>query len=185
MQMNGFCERVVTFIYQKVTGPEKIRLLLTPLFAGFFFCLIIFVIGASFFMDRFFGFPEFIPKAYGRAVSLPFFIIGASLWGWSVWRFLRAKGTPVPVNPPPKLVTDGPYVYSRNPMLTGVFLFLAGIGILYGSVFLTFIATPVFVFVSILEFRYIEEPELEKRFGKAYAEYRARTPIIVPRFRRK
>jgi len=70
-------------------------------------------------------------------------------------------------------------------MLTGVFLFLAGIGILYGSVFLTFIATPVFVFVSILEFRYIEEPELEKRFGKAYAEYRARTPIIVPRVRRK
>jgi hypothetical protein len=34
--MNGFCERIVTFIHQKVTGPEKIRLLLTPLFAGFF-----------------------------------------------------------------------------------------------------------------------------------------------------
>jgi protein-S-isoprenylcysteine O-methyltransferase Ste14 len=183
--MNAFCERVVTFIHQKVIGPKKIRLLLTPLFAGFFFCLIVFIIGGSFFMDRFFGFPEFIPKAHGRAVSLPFFTIGGSLWGWSVWRFLRAKGTPVPVNPPPKLVTDGPYLYSRNPMLTGVFLLLAGIGILYGSVFLTFIATPVFVFVSILEFRYIEEPELEKRFGKEYAEYRARTPIIVPRFRLK
>jgi protein-S-isoprenylcysteine O-methyltransferase Ste14 len=185
MQMNGFREWLVTFIHQTVTGPERIRLLLTPLFAVFFFCLILSAIGASFFMDRFFGFPEFIPKASGRAVSLPFLIIGASLWIWSVWKFLKTKGTPVPVNPPPKLVTDGPYAYSRNPMLTGVFLFLAGIGILYGSVFLTLIATPVFAFVSILEFRYIEEPELEKRFGKAYTEYRKRTPIIVPRFRRK
>jgi len=184
MGVGFFCERIVAFIHQKVTGPEKTRMWLTPLFAIFFFCLILFVIGASFFMDRFWGFPEFIPKGCGRVVSLPFFLIGGSLWGWSVWKFLRTNGTPVPVNPPPKLVTDGPYAYSRNPMLTGVFLMLAGIGILYGSIFLTFIATPVFVFVGILEFKYIEEPELERRFGKAYTDYRARTPMIIPRFRR-
>jgi len=36
---------------------------------------------------------------------------------------------------------------------------------------LTFIMTPLFVLISILEFKYIEEPELTKRFGKEYAEY--------------
>lgn len=183
--MKGFCEKVIHFFYQTATGPTRIRRLLTPLAAGFFVCLILLAITVSFLMDRFFGFPKFVSKSYGVVISLPFLIGGASLWLWSVWRFLKTKGTPVPVNPPPVLVTDGPYAYSRNPMLTAVFLMLAGIGILFGSVTLTFIATPVFVFVSILEFKYIEEPELEKRFGKAYREYKKRTPMIIPRLNRK
>jgi protein-S-isoprenylcysteine O-methyltransferase Ste14 len=58
---------------------------------------------------------------------------------------------------------------------------MAGIGILYGSITLTFIMTPLFVLMSILEFKYIEEPELEKRFGKEYLEYKEKTPIILPK----
>ena len=34
----------------------------------------------------------------------------------------------MPFNPPPKVVKTGPYRYARNPMLTGVFLFLFGVG---------------------------------------------------------
>lgn len=45
--------------------------------------------------------------------------------------------------------------------------------------------TPLFVLMSILEFKYIEEPELEKRFGQEYREYKERTPIIIPRIRLK
>ncbi len=183
--MKRFCKRAIDFFYQAATGPRRIRMLLTPVAAGFFVCLILLAIALSFRMDRFFGFPEFVSKPYGAVISLPFLIGGVSLWLWSVWRFLETKGTPVPVNPPPVLVTDGPYAYSRNPMMTGVFLMLAGIGILYGSVILTFIGTPVFAIFSILEFKYIEEPELEKRFGKAYTEYKEKTPIIIPRPCRK
>jgi protein-S-isoprenylcysteine O-methyltransferase Ste14 len=51
------------------------------------------------------------------------------LIGWSVLNFLRAKGTPVPFNPPPQLVTTGPYAYTRNPMLTGVFSLLFGFSV--------------------------------------------------------
>jgi len=93
-------------------------------------------------------------------------------------KFLKTKGTPVPINPPPKLVTNGPYAYSRNPMMTGLFMVVAGIVILFGSISLTFVMTPMFVLMSILEFKYIEEPELMKRFGKEYFEYRKRTRII-------
>ncbi|MBA4422208.1 MAG: hypothetical protein C0390_03780 [Syntrophus sp. (in: bacteria)] len=183
--MKGFCEWAIRFFYQTATGPRRVRRLLTPLAAGFFACLVLMAITVSFRIDRFFGFPRFVSKSYGAAVSVPVLIGGALLWLWSVWRFLKTKGTPVPVNPPPVLVTDGPYAYSRNPMLTAVFLMLAGIGILFGSVTLTFMATPIFVFVSILEFKYIEEPELEKRFGKAYREYKKKTPMIIPRLNRK
>ena len=89
----------------------------------------------------------------------------------------------MPINPPPRLVTDGPYAYSRNPMMTGLFMVMIGIGILFGSIALTFIMTPMFVFMSILEFKYLEEPELEKRFGKEYTEYKEKTPIIIPKIR--
>jgi protein-S-isoprenylcysteine O-methyltransferase Ste14 len=64
---------------------------------------------------------------------LPLFSIAALLIGWSVAHFLKAKGTPVPFNPPPRLVDSGPYAYSRNPMLTGVFALLFGLGVLLAS----------------------------------------------------
>jgi protein-S-isoprenylcysteine O-methyltransferase Ste14 len=70
-------------------------------------------------------------------------------------------------------------------MLTGLFMVMAGIGIFFGSVTLTFIMTPLFVFMSILEFKYIEEPELAKRFGTQYIEYKQKTPIIIPKLYKK
>lgn len=181
--MNEFRKWIINLIYKGATSTKRIRIILTPLVGVAFLCTILLVIFISFYMDRFLGFPEFISKPYDMAISMPFLIIGSLLWIWSAWRFFKTKGTPVPINPPPKLVTDGPYAYSRNPMMTGVFMILAGIGILSGSVSLTFIITPIFVFISILEFKYIEEPELEKRFGKEYAEYKKRTPIIIPKIR--
>ena len=183
MHMKGFCEGIVNLIYKGVTSTKRIRIILTPLFSAAFLCVILLAIFISFYMDQFLGFPEFISKPYGVAIAMPFLIAGSSLWVWCVWKFFKEKGTPVPINPPPKLVTDGPYAYARNPMMTGVFMLLAGIGILSGSMSLTFIITPVFVFISILEFKYIEEPELEKRFGKEYCEYKERTPIIIPKIR--
>jgi protein-S-isoprenylcysteine O-methyltransferase Ste14 len=179
--MNTFRERIINLIYEIVTGTKRIRMILTPLVGAIFFCIVLFLIFASFFLDRFFGFAEFIPRPLEIAISMPFLIAGLFLWLWSAGKFFKTKGTPVPINPPPKLVTDGSYAYSRNPMMTGLFMVMAGIGIFFGSVTLTFFMTPLFVFVSILEFKYIEEPELEKRFGKEYNEYKKKTPIIIPR----
>jgi protein-S-isoprenylcysteine O-methyltransferase Ste14 len=94
---------------------------------------------------------------------------------------MKAKGTPVPVNPPPKLVNTGPYAYARNPMLTGIFFILFGIGFIVGSPSLLFVFAPIFVVCSVLEFKCIEEPELEKRLGETYREYKRKTPILIPK----
>jgi protein-S-isoprenylcysteine O-methyltransferase Ste14 len=111
--------------------------------------------------------------------------IAISLWLWSVIQFAQAKGTPVPVSPPPTVVTGGPYKHVRNPMLSGVFLILFGIGIFLNSVALVAFFTPIFILGSILEFRLIEEPELEKRFGEEYRQYKNKTPMLIPRPLRK
>jgi protein-S-isoprenylcysteine O-methyltransferase Ste14 len=107
-------------------------------------------------------------------------LVAFILIGWSVLVFLKAKGTPVPLNPPPQLVTTGPYAYVRNPMLTGVFALLFGIGVLLGSFSLLFIFTPLFILINVWELKAIEEPELLKRLGQDYAEYRKSTPMFFP-----
>ena len=176
--MKAIREQIIDIIYRIATGTERIRLILTPLVGLIFFSIVLFLIFISFFLDGYWGFPRFVSMPLSIAISAPFLMIGSFLWLWSAVKFLKTKGTPVPINPPPKLVTDGPYAYSRNPMMTGLFMVVAGIGILFGSISLTFVMTPMFVLISILEFKYIEEPELMKRFGKEYFEYRKRTRII-------
>jgi protein-S-isoprenylcysteine O-methyltransferase Ste14 len=89
------------------------------------------------------------------------------------------------MNPPPELVTSGPYAYVRNPMLAGVFALLFGFGIFLGSVSLLFVFTPLFILLNVWELKNIEEPELVKRLGEKYVEYRKRTPMFLPGFRRQ
>ena len=68
-------------------------------------------------------------------------------------------------------------------MLTGVFLILFGVGFGIGSVSLVSFFTPLFVLINVWELKQIEEPELMKRLGDAYVEYRMQTPMFLPGFR--
>jgi protein-S-isoprenylcysteine O-methyltransferase Ste14 len=39
--------------------------------------------------------------------------------------------------------------------------------------------------MNVWELKKVEEPELIRRLGKAYVEYKKRTPMFFPRFRRR
>jgi protein-S-isoprenylcysteine O-methyltransferase Ste14 len=132
-------------------------------------------------MDRALGVPELLPGPIGTLIGVVLLSLGLVLWIWCVVWFLKARGTPVPFNPPRALVTEGPYAWSRNPMLTGVFAVMFGIGFLLHSVSMVFIWMPVFVIFNVLELKLVEEPELERRFGENYLEYKRRVPMFIPR----
>ena len=178
----GLREKWIGVFYKAATGSIQVRTPLT-LVGGLFFAT--FVVGLfivlPLWLDKFSGFPRLLSTPLSIAVSAPILAIGLFLMLWSVAHFAKARGTPVPLNPPPKLITTGPYDYARNPMLTGLFIFLLGLGILFGSISLVFIFTPLFVLLNVLELRAIEEPELEKRLGTEYIEYKKRTPMFIPR----
>jgi protein-S-isoprenylcysteine O-methyltransferase Ste14 len=70
-------------------------------------------------------------------------------------------------------------------MLTGLFLLLFGFGFIRNSVTLTFIVTPFFIILNYIEIKKIEEPEIEKRFGKDYIEFRKKTPMFIPKYEKK
>jgi protein-S-isoprenylcysteine O-methyltransferase Ste14 len=65
-------------------------------------------------------------------------------------------------------------------MMTGLFITLFGLGIWCRSISLVFIFSPLFVLLSAWELKAIEEPELEKRLGKEYIEYKKRVPMFFP-----
>ncbi|MDD9304005.1 MAG: isoprenylcysteine carboxylmethyltransferase family protein [Desulfobacter sp.] len=172
----------IHILYKIATGSKKIRNLLTPV-GAVFFCLLIFVfIFSALHLDSVLGLGDLFSGWISIILALPVFVFALFLIGWSVQNFFKAKGTPVPFNPPCQLVISGPYAYTRNPMLTGVFALFLGFGILLGSVCLLFVFTPFFILVNVLELKAIEESELVKRLGPEYVEYRKNTPMFFPKF---
>jgi len=174
-------DRWVNLFYRAATSSRKVRTLLTPAGGAFFFTLVTLFIVVSLWIDELIEFPKLLSTPLNIIVSVPILAIGLFLMLWSVLHFVKVKGTPVPFNPPPKLVTTGPYTYVRNPMLTGLFILLFGLGVLFRSISLVSIFTPLFILLNLLELKAIEEPELEKRLGKEYLEYKKRVPMFIPR----
>jgi protein-S-isoprenylcysteine O-methyltransferase Ste14 len=130
--------------------------------------------------DRALGLPQLLPGVPGMAVGLPLVAAGVALWGSCIALFWSARGTPVPFNPPRELVVTGPYALMRNPMLAGVFACLFGLGFLLHSLSMVFLWTPIFVALNAVELKLVEEPELERRFGESFKEYRRRVPMFIP-----
>ena len=176
----AFRKHWLNFVHSAATGTRKTRTLLTPfglVIFGVFTALFVF---AGIIFDRLLGLPDPLPEGARLPVSIPLMVAGLAVTAWSAIHFLKAKGTPVPFNPPPKVVNTGPYRYARNPMLTGVFIFLFGLGFYINSVSIVFFFTPLYVLINVWELKHIEEPELVKRLGDAYIEYRDQTPMFIP-----
>ena len=170
----------INFLYNVSTGTRKVRNLLTPVGIIIFGTFIVLFVLAASYLDSALKLPELNLNNWNKAISAGFLVFGLFYVIWSVIHFLKVKGTPVPINPPPKLVSTGPYAYTRNPMLTGVFSLMFGIGFWISSFSLIVIFTPLFILVNTLELKLIEEPELEKRLGDKYVDYKKKTPMFIP-----
>lgn len=177
--------KVVDLVYRVATGSRKLRNFFTPVGAAFYGLIICVFVLAGLKVDRLLGIGRTVPPIAGIILSIPVFLPALFLVGWSVKHFIAAKGTPVPVNPPRRLVATGPYAHTRNPMLTGIFGLLFGFGLLLGSSSLLFVFTPIFILLNVLELKFIEEPELKKRLGEPYVVYRTTTPMFFPLLSRR
>ncbi len=141
--------------------------------------------------------PVWIARRYGVAPTLgrpvgPLFlqVVGLALLGLglvlfvtSVWWFAtEGKGTLAPWDPPRVFVVRGPYQFVRNPMISGVILFL------FGEAF-ALLSPPhgvwavCFLILNLIYIPLIEEPQLERRFGDSYREYRRHVRRFIPRLR--
>ncbi len=175
--------KIVNTLNKVTTSSRKVRAIYTPIGLVLFSAFVLLYVIAALELDKFLKFSMLLPLSVNIIISIPILIIGLFMISWSMITFFRVKGTPVPFNPPPKLVSNGPYSYMRNPMLTGLFITLFGCGIYFNSISLAFIFTPFFIICNLIEIKYIEESELEKRLGKDYLEYKKKVPRFIPRFK--
>lgn len=178
----NFKKKWINFLYNISTGTKKMRNLLTPAGMAIFGAFIFIFIFVAIYIDNVLNLPKLNMGIWNAILAIFLLAIGFFYVAWSVIYFLKARGTPVPINPPQELVHKGPYVYTRNPMLAGVFFLMFGIGFWIGSFSFLLIFTPLFILINILELKNIEEPELEKRLGKKYLEYKRKTPMFIPNF---
>lgn len=79
---------------------------------------------------------------------------------------------------PGRLVTKGFYRAMRHPLYTFGLLFLWLSPSVTVNSFIVYISLTVYILVGA----YFEERKLLREFGQEYADYKAVTPMIVPRF---
>jgi len=124
-----------------------------------------------------------IPVLPGLLLGIPLVILGIGAIAWSIRTLSvrRAMGKELFLDKSEcKLITDGPYSYTRNPLYLSAFINILGW-------FLILRLTPLGILTAIFVFHFYavakwEESELKKRFGPAYIEYARRVPLFFPRF---
>ena len=113
-------------------------------------------------------------------------------WGWVllVWGYLqyllvgnyrlpRAGGGRGMEAPPDRIITGGPYRYTRKPMYLGHLIFMVGLALTFWSWFalILFATRAAWFHRRVLR----DEHRLEARFGLDYAAYRSKVNRWIPR----
>jgi protein-S-isoprenylcysteine O-methyltransferase Ste14 len=181
----SLADRYAEFIYRIVTTRNKLKIIATPIGIIFWFSLSALFVFASLWLDRLWSIRLPTAPPTNIFMSVPLIVIGAISALWTIYTFFRARGSPVPLNPPQKLVTTGFYSRIRNPMLLGWIIMLFGIGILLNSFSLVAIFAPLFILINVLYLKTMEEKEMEKKFGEEYLKYKQSVPMFMPKFGRR
>jgi len=115
----------------------------------------------------------FLPRRATRALGWPLVVGGAALNAWFL-RTIREADVPIRTDRPvPRLTTEGPFRYTRNPSYLALAIVYAGIAALRNSLWAVLLL-PLVVYVIRREVIGREERYLERAFGEEYLAYKAR-----------
>ena len=128
---------------------------------------------AAYAMQRSFAWAQ---MDYFRSLPLAILltVVGVLLATWGRSTFAAAGTEIMPASATNKrLVTNGPFGFTRNPMYLGLVLASLGIALFVGT--LPFLLVPVLLFL-ICNFVFIpfEEAKMQRQFGAQYTEYLGR-----------
>lgn len=108
------------------------------------------------------------------------FILWSNIYLFTIGKGGPAEGFGVSISPKTKkLVTSGPYKYSRNPMVFGAlgiyFSFVIYLNSIVGIIILLFILP-----FSITYLKLSEEKRLHQDFGEEFVEYQKKVSFLIP-----
>lgn len=92
---------------------------------------------------------------------------------WAMLVMLRNGVNPEPHVPTSRLVTSGPFRFTRNPIYLTYVLFIVGLGLYSSNLWMVILLIPT---VIVAQYGIIlrEERYLSRRFGAPYDDYRQR-----------
>jgi len=121
---------------------------------------------------------SFLNKLYLQLLMVPAVLLISSVQEFA----RRGRGTPMPDDPPQRMVTSGTYAYIANPLQLGKFLMVAGWGLFWWN--------PWMVAASLLGLLYSagvasprEDKAMAPRFSHAWLCYRRQVRRWWPRWR--
>ena len=114
-----------------------------------------------------------LPRSMTRGLGWPLVGGGVLLLGWFEWT-MRHAGTPAnPYKPVSRIVTEGPFRYTRNPAYLSMTMIYAGVAALVNALW-AFLFLPAALLVMRRGVIEHEERYLERTFGEEYLKYKAR-----------
>jgi protein-S-isoprenylcysteine O-methyltransferase Ste14 len=167
---------------------ELMSYIIGYILGGSFFLLIIpgIIYSVSSFSGSVFPYPVCIDTEIRIVLTFIILIPGILFMVWSnASLFITGKGGPsegfgIEISPKTKvLVTNGPYRYTRNPMVFGAYAIYLALAVYfnsYPSLILVLLLFPVIVFYL----KKSEEKRLVKDFGEDYLAYRKRVSMLIP-----
>jgi protein-S-isoprenylcysteine O-methyltransferase Ste14 len=116
----------------------------------------------------------FLPRGAAQVLGLPLLGGGVLLIGW-FFRTMRSAETPIdPREPVSRIVTGGPFRYTRNPAYLGMAMIFAGVSCLANAL-PAIMLLPVALLTIQRGVIEREERYLERGFGEEYLRFKART----------
>lgn len=137
------------------------------------------------------GLHTILPRPYNLIPAVTVGFIGLLYMIWS-WYYLVHVGRGHPfsqpqlgVHPRPKrLVVEGPYRRTRNPMAFGAQMYALAVVLWFNTPGGLLLTWPLYFFLHALLIRYSEEPGLIEIFGDEYIAYLEKVPRFFPRLKR-
>lgn len=147
----------------------------------FFSWLVASLVMVNFLFIGLLDFDSFVlsPLMQRLPLAIIIFVMGSLIGGWAFFVF-GLKNT---IGVDDKLVTGGPYRFTRNPQYIGDSLNIIGYMVLTNSEMIWIIGV-LGVILNLLA-PYTEEPWLEERYGERYRVYKRRVPRFIGKVKKE
>ena len=123
--------------------------------------------------------PQIDPGGPGRALGAAISLAGITIMVIAQYQMGTAWRFGVDQAETTDLVTHGLYTFVRNPIYSGVFLFCAGMLVLFPHIYMLIYLATAWMGID-LQVRHVEEPHLRNLHGAVYEKYAEQTPRYLP-----
>jgi protein-S-isoprenylcysteine O-methyltransferase Ste14 len=126
----------------------------------------------------FFPIPVDLPMPV-RLAGLAIAIASAAFAAWAMWSLGKSYGIRMDLFEGHRLVTGGPYRFTRHPMYLGIVSFHVGATLAMESLALLVITVAYVIPFTAMRIR-AEDSVLAQGFGKDFRSFAGRVPALVP-----